>query len=282
LQDEVVEIQHFAELGGEALAMRQVGDAQRAPRHLVLVRRPDAAPGRADRRGALGVLPREVERHVRRNDQRAGRADADPFGDRHAPGDQLVHLSEQRVGGQHDAVADQAGDAVAQDAGRQQPHDGLLALDDQRVPGVVAALETHHGRHPVGEEIYDLALALVTPLGADDDDVLPHAQEFLPAARSGTHEPQQQQAGDHADESREPQLFVRHLGQHRHRAARAARVREWQQALDDHQQRDRRQQISPVHRAAGRSGLAAAHRVLQVAEELTLGLDDEHVLAPAD
>ena len=50
LQQEVVEVEHLAELGGEAVALEQVGDPHRAARDLVLVGRPDAAAGRADAR----------------------------------------------------------------------------------------------------------------------------------------------------------------------------------------------------------------------------------------
>jgi hypothetical protein len=38
----------------------------------------------------------------------------------------------------------------------------------------VAALETRHGRGAHGQQVDDLALALVAPLGADDDDELAH------------------------------------------------------------------------------------------------------------
>ncbi len=54
-------------------------------------------------------------------------------------------------------------------AGRNQRQNGLLAVDDQRVPGIVAALETHHGLHLIGQEIDDFALAFVAPLQTDHD-----------------------------------------------------------------------------------------------------------------
>src|SRR5207344_536699 len=52
---------------------------------------------------------------------------------------------------------------------------GLLAADHQRVAGVVAALEADHALRAVGQPVDDLALALVAPLGADDDDVARNA-----------------------------------------------------------------------------------------------------------
>jgi orotidine-5'-phosphate decarboxylase len=43
-----------------------------------------------------------------------------------------------------------------------------LVADDQRVAGVVAALVPGDHVRPLGQEVDDLALALVPPLGADD------------------------------------------------------------------------------------------------------------------
>ena len=53
---------------------------------------------------------------------------------------QLVDLGEQRLRIDDHAVADDAGDAGMQDAGRNQPQDELLAVDVDGVPGVVSAL----------------------------------------------------------------------------------------------------------------------------------------------
>ena len=64
--------------------------------------------------------------------------------------------------------------AVAKNARRYQVQDGLLAVDYQRMAGVVATLEARHGRGTVGQQIDNLSLAFVTPLGADDDDVFSH------------------------------------------------------------------------------------------------------------
>ena len=54
VQHEVVVVEHLAQLGREALAVKQVLQADRAPRDLVLVGGADAAAGRADLAGALG------------------------------------------------------------------------------------------------------------------------------------------------------------------------------------------------------------------------------------
>ena len=60
-------------------------------------------------------------------------------------------------------------DARVQDARGNQREHRLDAVDDQRVAGVVPALEPHDRRGALGQQVDDLALALVTPLGADDD-----------------------------------------------------------------------------------------------------------------
>ena len=73
-------------------------------------------------------------------------------------------------GRQDDAVTDQAERVIAQDARGDEMQDGLLALDDQRMARVVATLETRDGADTFGEEIDDLALALVAPLRAENDD----------------------------------------------------------------------------------------------------------------
>ena len=82
-----------------------------------------------------------------------------------------VDLAEQVQRIDDDAVADVALDAGAHDARGDQLQRRLDAVDDQRVAGVVAALEADHGLGVVGQPVDDLALAFVAPLGADDDDI---------------------------------------------------------------------------------------------------------------
>ena len=106
--------------------------------------------------------------------QGTGGAHAQPFEHRHALSDQHFRLFEQRLERQHDAVADQTLHVRVQDAGGDQRQHGFLAADDERVPGVVAALKAHHGLCLIGEQIDDLALALIAPLQADHDQILTH------------------------------------------------------------------------------------------------------------
>jgi hypothetical protein len=58
-----------------------------------------------------------------------------------------------------------------EDAGRDQMEDEPLLPDEDRVAGVVAAVVAGHHLHLVGEQVDDLTLPLVAPLGAGDDDV---------------------------------------------------------------------------------------------------------------
>ena len=107
---------------------------------------------------------------VVRHDQRRGRRDLQARTHVDAVRFELADLAHQRGRRQHHAVADQAERVFAQDARRDQVQDGLLALDHQRVAGVVAALEAHDGADALGEQIDDLALAFVAPLRAQNDD----------------------------------------------------------------------------------------------------------------
>ena len=45
----------------------------------------------------------------------------------------------------------------------------LSALDHQRVAGIVATLKTHHCLRAIRQQVHDLALAFVAPLGTNDD-----------------------------------------------------------------------------------------------------------------
>jgi hypothetical protein len=53
-----------------------------------------------------------------------------------------------------------------------------FAFDHHGVAGVVSALKTGNDRGVFGQDVYNLALALVAPLGTDDNDVC-HDDELL-------------------------------------------------------------------------------------------------------
>src|SRR5690606_3492299 len=169
-QHEVVVVERGAQFLGELIGIVQVRDADAATRDLVLVGRADAAPGGADGGAAGGLLARLVEGDVVRHDDRRRRADLQPRAHVHAGGLQLLDLLAQRARVQYHAVADQAQRVVAQDARRDQVQHGLLAVDHQRVAGVVAALEAHDRADVLRQQVDDLALAFIAPLGTENDD----------------------------------------------------------------------------------------------------------------
>ena len=71
----------------------------------------------------------------------------------------------------HQAVADDGPLPGPQDAAGNQLEDELLLADEDGVAGVVAALVARHDIEALGEEVDNFPLALVSPLGAQDNDV---------------------------------------------------------------------------------------------------------------
>ena len=81
---------------------------------------------------------------------------------------ELVDLLEEPRRVDDDAVADDGGDVRAEDAGRQERELEGLAVADDGVAGVGAAVVADDEVELVAEQIDDLALGLVAPLQADD------------------------------------------------------------------------------------------------------------------
>ena len=107
-----------------------------------------------------------------------GQDQRDVFGDAQifrADGDALAsqfrHLVEERLRIEHHAVADHRELRGPQHAGGQQRQLVGDAVDDQRMAGIVAALEAHDDVGLLRQPVDDLALPFVAPLGADDDDI---------------------------------------------------------------------------------------------------------------
>ena len=113
-----------------------------------------------------------VEFAVQRQDQR------DILGDlevrrRHldALAAQFLDLVDEMIGIEDDPVADDRQLPGAHDAGGKQRQLVGLAVDHQRVAGVMAALKPHDDVGADRQPIDDLAFSLVAPLGADNDDI---------------------------------------------------------------------------------------------------------------
>ncbi len=180
----VVMGQQPLDLAVERGEVGQVHDADGAAADLVLIGGADAALGRADL-GAFGsgVLAQGVEFAVQGKDQRR------VFGDAQVVARDLDALFAQ--GGDfldevaridHDAIADHGKFARPHDAGGQQGQFIGDPVDDQGVPGVMAALIAHHDIGLDRKPVDDLALALVAPLGADHHHIRHFKGSFIPGA----------------------------------------------------------------------------------------------------
>jgi len=176
LQHEVVKVEYLTQLRCETLTLEEVGNPHCAPRGLVLVGRADAAAGGADGVGPFRLFPGAVQRDMRGKNQRTARRDAQALEHRHTGVDEHTALREQRIQAQHHAVADEAADVLAHDPGRDERQHGLLPAAHQRMAGVVPSLETGDGGNALGEQVDDLALALISPLHPDDDYELAHTR----------------------------------------------------------------------------------------------------------
>jgi hypothetical protein len=172
----IVHRHQLTQFGLESLRVLQVLHAQRPPRHLVFVGRPDTLSRGADLAAAGRFTQRlagAVQRHVERQDQRARLADQQARAHIQPHRFEASDFDEQVRGVDHHAVADQAGHAFAHDTRWNQLQRGLDSFDHQRMSGVVAALEAHHRLCVIGQPVDDLALAFVAPLGADHHHVAP-------------------------------------------------------------------------------------------------------------
>jgi hypothetical protein len=79
-----------------------------------------------------------------------------------------VELGDEDRRVDHDTVADDGGDVRVEHAARHQLQREHLVTHDDAVPRVVAALVTNDEVALLRQVVGEAALALVTPLGADD------------------------------------------------------------------------------------------------------------------
>ena len=84
---------------------------------------------------------------------------------------QLLDFLDEMIGIEDDAVADDRQFPGPNDAGWKQREFVGLAVDHQRMAGVVAALKPHHNVGADRQPVDDLAFSFVAPLGADNDNI---------------------------------------------------------------------------------------------------------------
>jgi hypothetical protein len=164
----LVMLARLLQLPGQAVGPQQVARAQAAPRHLVFVRGSDAAQGGPDLARPARGLRHLLQQLVVRQDEVRAVGDDEVVVHRHAADAQLRHLLLELPGVDHHPRPDDAQDAGVEDAAGNEAQDEALVADDHRVAGVVAAVVARHHLHLLGEQVDDLAFALVAPLGARD------------------------------------------------------------------------------------------------------------------
>ena len=151
-----------------ALHVAEITDADAAPAVFVLVGRADPPAGGAD---LLALLPGPIEQlMVRQGEVRAVRHVELVVAPDPALG-QGVELLEERLRVEDHAVAHDA-DGALDDARRDLVQHELARPGVHGVAGVGAPLVAHHEIGALGEHVDDLPLALVAPLGADDDNAV--------------------------------------------------------------------------------------------------------------
>src|SRR6185503_15515536 len=84
--------------------------------------------------------------------------------------DEAIDLGEQRVRIEHDAVAYRAAHAFVQDAAGNLVQDKRVIAQNDGMARVRAALIADHPIRALGEDIHELALALVAPLRTHHDN----------------------------------------------------------------------------------------------------------------
>jgi hypothetical protein len=164
----VLEPEHEAQLLLEERRLLQVADAKADAPHLVLIGRAHPTGRRAQPVIAALHLAQPIELGVVRHDHVGTLAD-DQVGGADALGVEVVDLLEENLGVDHHPMPDDADGRGVEDAAGDEVEPVLLPLSDHRVAGVVATLRAHHHVDAIGEEVDDLALALVAPLPAHQD-----------------------------------------------------------------------------------------------------------------
>ena len=167
-EDRVLLLERDVELLPEDLRIEKVLHSQTNTRGLVGIGRTDAALGGTDLVLAQTTLGELVEFLVIREDQMRVAADLQlrgidtlalehvEFGDEHARVD-------------HHSIADDRRDVRVENAAGHQLQLEGLAIDHEGVARVVTALIADDEMLIAGEQVGELALPLVTPLGSDDD-----------------------------------------------------------------------------------------------------------------
>ncbi len=165
---------HVADALLELWFVQKIGDAEGGGSlHFVGIGGPDAAARRADRCPLGTLLAGGILLHVIRHHQMRFVTDAEiGWCDGDSACGQIIDFAEQRRRVEHDAVADDVHLARPKHADGKQMGGIFLAADADGVSGVGAAAVADDHIGPLGQQIDDLSLSLVTPLQPDDARIL--------------------------------------------------------------------------------------------------------------
>jgi hypothetical protein len=166
------------DLAPERERIGEVHHPDRAPAHLVLVGRTDAAPGGAHTGECICGFANGVELLVQRQDQRGVLGDTQALR-RHVDPErfQPVDFLEQGAGIDHDAIPDHGQLSRPHHARRQQRQLVGDPTDDERVSRIMSTLEANDDVGLLRQPVNDFALSFVAPLGANHDHI-GHAVPF--------------------------------------------------------------------------------------------------------
>src|ERR1700730_13899388 len=168
----------------QTVRLGQVHEPDRAAARLVLVSWPDAAFGGSDlHRFDVCGFAMGVEFAVQGEDQRHVLGDLQiVWRDLDALSCELGDFICKMMRIEDDAIADDREFSGPHYPSGQQRELIDIVVDDERMPGIVAALEAHHDIGLERQPIDDLALAFVAPLGADHHHIRHETYRFSPRA----------------------------------------------------------------------------------------------------
>ena len=155
----------LGEDGARAPQVAQVGHSEPPTADLRLVGRADTAPRGPD---LLARLVRPVQQLVVRQHQVGAVGEEEAPFDADPLGRYFVDLGEKLVGVEHHAVPDEAVDPPMQDPRRDLVQDELGRPQVHGVTSVGAPLIANDVVGPLREDVDELSLSFVAPLGADD------------------------------------------------------------------------------------------------------------------
>ena len=168
LDQRVLRERTLADQASESVGVEHITDADTDAARLVGVGRADPLERGADLVVAAHRLGDRVLRLMPREDQ-VRPARHLQLGTRVPTRFEHVDLGEERRQIDHDTVRDHRDHVFVQDAGGHELQCVPLAVDDDGVARVVAALVAHDVGVLLRQQVDDLGFALIAPLGSDDD-----------------------------------------------------------------------------------------------------------------